>query len=117
MGDSESRQPREVGRPSTQPGGALYYDVPIEEQKTEDQKREQQNKQKNEKRGREAGKNYGVLKPTKDPRNDILRRVFEGQPIAGCVKKIGRFFRVAKFFANDKLASVEQTGMPKCETR
>ena len=67
--------------------------------------------------GEEQEEIYLFMKPTKDPRNDILRRVFEGQPIAGCVKKIGRFFRVAKFFANDKLASVEQTGMPKRETR
>ena len=57
------------------------------------------------------------MKPTVDLRNDILRRVFEGQPIAGRKKKIGRFFRAAEFLADDKLASVEQTGMPKRETR
>ena len=76
-----------------------------------------ENSRINRKMKNEEERQEKVLKPTKDPRNDILRRVFEGQPIAGCVKKIGRFFRVAKFFANDKLASVEQTGMPKCETR
>ena len=49
----------------------------------------------------------GIFIFTEDTRDDVLRSVFEGQPLTGGVEEGGSLLGVPKFLSDDKFAGVQ----------